>query len=60
MASIMEKTKVSKAHTKFQGVKTAIPWEYAKELGIEAGDGLIWERKTIDGKKVLLVRKDAD
>ncbi|MGI0048205.1 MAG: hypothetical protein ACREAW_01575 [Nitrososphaera sp.] len=56
----MEKTKVSRAHSKFKGLKTAIPWEYAQDLGIEPGDGLIWEKKTVDGKKVLVVRKDND
>jgi hypothetical protein len=55
----MEKTKVNKAHTKFRGVKTAIPWNYVQDLGIKHGDGLIWEKKIIDGKKVLVVRRDA-
>jgi hypothetical protein len=60
MPSIMEKTRVTKAHSKYKGFKTTIPLDYAKELKLDHKDGLIWELKIIDGKKVLIVRKDND
>ena len=60
MAIQMEKTRVNRAHSKFKGLKTSIPWSYVDALKLESGDGLIWELKTIDGKKVLVVRKDSD
>jgi hypothetical protein len=60
MLSLMEKTRVTKAHSKFKGFKTTIPLDYAKELKLEHKDGLIWELKTMEGKKVLVVRKDTD
>lgn len=53
----VEITTVARAHTKFTGLKTAIPATYARELGIEAGDKLSWELDIDGGIKLLKVKK---
>ncbi|GEM_PF-6382444 len=53
----MEITKVTQAHSKYHGVKTAIPATYARELGIERGDELTWELDKDKKGKFLIVRK---
>jgi hypothetical protein len=58
MQSLTEKTKVTKAHTKFQGLRTTIPWGYVvDDMKLKAGDYIIWEWKVVDGKKIMTVRK---
>ena len=58
MQSLTEKTKVTKAHTKFQGLRTTIPWNYVvDDMKLKEGDTLVWEWTIVNGKKVMIVRK---
>ncbi|MCP8309281.1 MAG: AbrB family transcriptional regulator [archaeon] len=52
-----KKTIVSKAATKSPSLRTTIPEQVVKELGITAGDALDWTVEKRDGKKVATIRK---
>jgi hypothetical protein len=58
MPSMAEKTKLGKAHSKNQGIKTAVPWSIVKDWDLEPGDYLIWERRAINNEIVVVVRKE--
>lgn len=53
----VEITTVARAHTKYTGLKTAIPATFARELGLEAGDKLGWELDKDGDLKVLIIKK---
>ena len=53
----VEITRVSRAHSKYTGVKTPIPATYARDLGVQAGDQVAWESTIENGIRVLKVRK---
>ena len=53
----VEITTVSKAHSKYTGVKTPIPATYTRELELQAGDKIGWEIDKDDKGKFLKVRK---
>lgn len=58
LRALVEKTKLSKAHSKFPGLKTAVPSSLVKELKLERGDYLVWEWKVIDNKMVMTVSQE--
>jgi hypothetical protein len=53
----MEVTTVSKAHSKYTGLKTPIPATYARDLGLDAGQKITWELDKDSKGKFLKVRK---
>lgn len=55
--SAMEVTTVSKAHSKYTGLKTPIPATYARDLGLDAGEKISWELDKDSKGKFLKVRK---
>jgi hypothetical protein len=50
-------TKVAKASSKSPSVRTTIPEEIVKDLGISIGDALVWEISKEDSKKIAKLRK---
>jgi hypothetical protein len=54
----MEVTTVSKAHSKYTGLKTPIPATYARDLGLEAGSKITWELDKDSKGKFLKIRKE--
>ena len=57
MLFVAEKTKLGKAHSKFQGVKTAVPFSIVKDWDLKPGDYLLWERRVLDNEIVVIIRK---
>jgi len=50
-------TKVSKASTTSDSLRTTIPLEIAKELGITIGSAIAWEIREIEGRRVAVIRR---
>ena len=55
LQSMVEKTKVSRAHSKYPGFKSTVPWSLAKDWKLEAGDYLVWERRAVNNEIVVTV-----
>ena len=55
-----EKTKVAKAHSRFNSLKTTIPYSLVKEWRLEAGDELEWNWVVINNKMVMTVKISKD
>ena len=55
-ATMMEITKLSPAHSRLPGIKSAVPSVYARDLGWEAGDLISWELDKDEKGKFLRLR----
>ena len=60
MTAAVEITTVQKAHTKFTGLKTAIPATYARDLQLQPGDKLEWESDKQGEIRILIIRKHVE
>ena len=49
-SSLVERTKVAKAHSKFKSFKTTIPKSVVRQWGLDESCQLEWEWTVIDGK----------
>lgn len=54
-----EITRLAKASSKFQSLRTTVPRSIVKQWKLKEGDELDWEWKVIDGEMSLHVRKVA-
>lgn len=56
-SGVVVTSKVAKASSKSPSVRTTIPEEIVRELGIEVSDALVWDVTTVHGKKGVFLRK---
>ena len=55
-SSLVERTKVAKAHSKFKSFKTTIPKSVVKQWGLDDSCELEWEWTVIDGKMLIIIK----
>jgi antitoxin component of MazEF toxin-antitoxin module len=55
--SMTEVTKVSKAHSRFNSLKTTIPSSLVKEWKLKPGNQLEWDWVVINNKMVMTIKK---
>lgn len=54
-----KKTKVTKANTKSDSLRTSIPKQIVQALNLSDGDSVDWRLNLIDGEIVITVVKDS-
>jgi hypothetical protein len=54
------KSKLTKASSKFESLRTTIPQSGVIYLGLEEGDYIEWEQQIVNGKKTLVITKSSD
>ena len=54
-----KKTKVTKANTKSDSLRTSIPKQIVQALNLNDGDSVDWRLNLIDGEIVITVVKDS-
>ncbi|MCC7573303.1 MAG: hypothetical protein KO464_07925 [Candidatus Methanofastidiosum sp.] len=50
-------SKVARSKKEYKSLRTTVPSEISFYLGLEDGDSIVWEKKEVEGKKVIAVRK---
>ena len=55
--SLVSTSKLAKAHNESDSVRTTIPEEIVKELGLQVGDVVEWKSFKVDGKEGVFLRK---
>jgi hypothetical protein len=55
--SLLEETRIVKASSRFDSLRTTIPRSVVNLLKLDEGDLLIWDLKIIDGKNHVFVEK---
>ena len=53
--SLLEETKIVKASSRFDSLRTTIPRSVVNLLKLEEGDSVVWDLKVIDGKNHIFV-----
>jgi hypothetical protein len=57
--SLLEETKIVKASSRYDSLRTTIPRSVVNLLKLEDGDSVIWDLKIVDGKNHIFVEKSA-
>jgi antitoxin component of MazEF toxin-antitoxin module len=57
--SLLEETKIVKASSRFDSLRTTIPRSVVNLLKLEEGDSVVWDLKVIDGKNHIFVERSA-
>jgi hypoxanthine phosphoribosyltransferase len=60
LITLGEKTKLVKASTHFESLRTTVPKSIVNQLKLKEGDTLDWQLSVMDGKMVLIVDKVKD
>jgi hypothetical protein len=55
--SLLEETKIVKASSRFDSLRTTIPRSVVNLLKLEEGDSVVWDLKVIDGKNHIFVER---
>jgi len=55
--SLLEETRIVKASSRFDSLRTTIPRSVVNLLKLDEGDLLIWDLKIIEGKNHIFVEK---
>ena len=53
----MQKTKINKASSKHDQLRSTIPILFARQLNLHEGDSISWDLDKVDGEWVIIIKK---
>jgi hypothetical protein len=60
LVTLGEKTRLVKASTQFESLRTTVPKSIVNMLKLKEGDTLDWQLSVVNGKMVLIVEEDKE
>lgn len=58
LATMGERTKLTRANTNSPSLRTTVPGGVVKDLAVKEGDTIVWRSMIVDGKVRVMVEKE--